>query len=122
LFITEIDPDQADTYLKKCIPFMREIENKEIQLRYRRSTAVMQDARRDFLNAARNYYQVSAEAGVDAQTAMELYNKSVTCAILSDAGHQKSRMLNILYKDSRIGTYPFNELLKKMTMSHIIRS
>ena len=83
---------------------MREIENKEIQLRYRRSTAVMQDARRDFLNAARNYYQVSAEAGVDAQTAMELYNKSVTCAILSDAGHQKSRMLSIV-------TYPFNELL-----------
>ena len=75
-----------------------------LHLRYRVTLAKTLDSRRKFLDAAMRYYELS-QAQHEALRQEELVNllcKAVTCALLGNAGPQRSRILGLLYKDERV--------------------
>ena len=79
-------------------------ENWALHLRYRVTLARTLDARRKFLDAAMRYYELSRadDAKIDREELTTLLAKAVTCALLGNAGPQRSRILTLLYKDERL--------------------
>jgi len=75
-----------------------------LQLRYRVIRAKVDDANRKFVEAARQYYELSnvSSVSVPQQEKLELLGNAVTCAVLGKAGPQRSRVLGLLYKDDRL--------------------
>ena len=53
-------------------------------------------------------------SALEEEKRLQLLEKAVTCAMLSRAGQQRSRLLATLYKDERCHKLPVFPVLKKM--------
>jgi COP9 signalosome complex subunit 4 len=73
-------------------------------LRYRVIKAKVDDANRKFIEAARQYHELSniSNNTIPISEKLELLGNAVTCAVLGKAGPQRSRVLGLLYKDDRL--------------------
>jgi COP9 signalosome complex subunit 4 len=95
----------ADVYVNKASPLMYAVTVWSVQLRYRVTLSRVLDARRKFLDAAAHYYELSQTANeqVQAGDLLDLLGMAVTCAILAEAGPQRTRILGTLYVERRWG-------------------
>ncbi len=111
IFINDVS-DQADKEKRGAVA--KDGENDSVstsasssqllQLRYRVIRAKVDDANRKFVEAARQYYELSnvSSVSVPQQEKLELLGNAVTCGVLGQAGPQRSRVLGLLYKDDRL--------------------
>ncbi|KAH8061644.1 hypothetical protein JL720_13344 [Aureococcus anophagefferens] len=96
----------AETYVNRASGLMHAVDGKvhwALQLRYRVTLARTLDARRKFLDASMRYYELSQarHEEVNQDDLLALLSKAVTCALLGNAGPQRSR-IRLLYKDERV--------------------
>ena len=106
-FLEEDESVDAEAYVSRASGLMRDVsasENWALHLRYRVTLARTLDARRKFLDASMRYYELSRadDAKIDREELTTLLAKAVTCALLGNAGPQRSRILTLLYKDERL--------------------
>lgn len=94
----------AEVYLTKASQVINSVSDLTIVLRYRVTNARVLDANRKFVDAAIRYYELSntTTANIVPEDLLELLGKAITCAILGKAGQQRSRVLGLLFKDSRL--------------------
>ena len=73
-------------------------------LRYKSTYARVLDSNRKFLQAASRYHDLSQSSGelISAEDLLAMLGRAVTCAILAPSGPQRHRILQHLYKDSRL--------------------
>eukprot|EP00611_Tribonema_gayanum_P012424 TRINITY_DN2305_c0_g5_i1.p1 TRINITY_DN2305_c0_g5~~TRINITY_DN2305_c0_g5_i1.p1 ORF type:complete len:398 (+),score=177.15 TRINITY_DN2305_c0_g5_i1:256-1449(+) len=130
-FLADDEPDAAENYVNKASPLMAEVQNWQLQLRYRTVSARVLDANRKFLDAAMRYYELSQArqaAQIAAEDLLELLGRGITCAVLGKAGPQRTRILANFYKDPRLASLenvpPFQahpQVLTKMYKCQVLR-
>lgn len=113
----------AETYNSKAGNLIENCEEISIKLRYKVCHARVLDSKKEFLQAARNYFILSQEgkSGVMESDLLQLLQCAITCAILAKAGPQRSRLLASLYKDERSAHLENYEMLEKLFMQRIIK-
>merc|ERR1719213_535513 len=104
---------------------IHEVEDVQLDLRYKVCHARILDSKRKFLEAASKYCDLSLQSfggKVVEEDLMQLLRCAVTCAILAPAGPQRSRILASLCKDERIRHLEHYEILQKMFLERLIRA
>lgn len=122
-FLQEDESTSAETMLTRARVYMNQVEDSQfsgrsqsgasdeaassvflLKLRYRVIRAKVDDANRKFIEAARQYHELSSisNSSIPSHEKLELLGNAVTCAVLCKAGPQRSRVLGLLYKDDRI--------------------
>ena len=120
-FIEADDNVSAESYNSKAAMIMHLVKSVSLQLRHKSCHARLLDAKREFLQAARAYYALSQDQGIDESDLMQLLQNAVVCTILAKAGPLRSRLLATLYKDERTANLPTFEILERMFMDRILR-
>lgn len=129
LFLEDGFTVEAEAYVNRASQVIQETNNKEVQSRYRVCYARMLDAKRKFVEASARYYELSTissigDMAVDEADLAILLSKALICALLANAGPQRSRMLGQLYKDERtrdVNGGKFHLVLEKMYAERILR-
>jgi len=120
----------AEIFVNKAMSLMSDVKQWQLQLRYKVTHSRILDSNRKFLDAARNYYELSQTPStqIDSEELLELLGKATTCAILGKAGPQRDRTLGSLFKDERLATLDqldgystHGQVLSKMYMQQILR-
>jgi len=128
LELEEPDTGAASQNIRRAHVMIKDIrDNERLVFRFKTAQARVLDQTRKFFEAAICYLEVSQlAAGLateeDLLTALE---HAVTCAILSKAGPQRSRVLAMLVSDERSRQLPnacAGLLLEKMFKERIIRA
>jgi COP9 signalosome complex subunit 4 len=119
-FLQEDDSTSAETLLMRARQYMADVMESSstdvpsadseassitiLKLRYRVIKAKCDDSNRKFVDAARQYHELSntSNSTIPLDEKLELLGNAVTCAVLGKAGPQRSRVLGILYKDDRL--------------------
>jgi hypothetical protein len=85
---------------------------------YNLASAKCADSKREFERAAKFYYTLSTEQGLENDIKnflpdflKQMYHKSLVCTILCPAGPRKDRMLALLVNDDRAKLDPNYNLL-----------
>lgn len=132
-FLEDDESVDAETYVTRASGLMHAVSSEDwaLQLRYRVTLARTLDARRKFLDAAMRYYELSQAQHEDVaqDELVALLSKAVTCALLGNAGPQRSRILGLLYKDERVTSQMENtdafgahaKVLKQMVRGQLVR-
>ncbi|KAK5953129.1 hypothetical protein OHC33_005697 [Knufia fluminis] len=97
-------------------------DSPELQLHYQLSQARILDSRRDFLNAAAEYLNVSFSRAVAEDDRLQALSAAIKTAILAPAGPQRNRMLGKLYKDERSTETQEYGILEKMFLDGLLSS
>lgn len=92
----------------------------DLQLHYQLSQARILDSRRDFLNAAAEYLNVSFSPSVAEEDRLHALSAAIKTAILAPAGPQRNRMLGKLYKDERSAETEEYGILEKMYLDRLL--
>lgn len=123
-YLEDDDTVSAETALNKIKNSTSALQvlqdSPELQLHYQLSQARILDSRRDFLNAAAEYLQVSFSRAVAEEDRSQALSASIKTAILAGAGAQRSRMLGRLYKDERSLEVPEYAILEKMYLDRLL--
>eukprot|EP01087_Luapelamoeba_hula_P000456 TRINITY_DN1033_c0_g1_i1.p1 TRINITY_DN1033_c0_g1~~TRINITY_DN1033_c0_g1_i1.p1 ORF type:complete len:391 (-),score=101.83 TRINITY_DN1033_c0_g1_i1:33-1205(-) len=119
LYLEDDESTQADMYINRAAALIHGCKDPVLQLRYKVCFARILDFKRKFIEAAGRYYELSQIVG--DQERMEALKCAVTCAILAQAGPQRSRMLATLYKDERCSKLDIYSTLEKMYLERILR-
>jgi len=119
LYLEDEEAVQADVYLNRAAVLIHGCKDPMLQLRYKVCFARILDSKRKFLEAAGRYYELSQIVG--EQERMDALKFAVTCAILAQAGPQRSRMLATLYKDERSSKLDIFPTLEKMFLERVLR-
>jgi COP9 signalosome complex subunit 4 len=77
------------------------------------------DYKRRFIEASSRYYELSQIVG--ERERLDALKCAVTCAILANAGPQRSRVLATLYKDERCSKLDIYDILEKMYLERVLR-
>lgn len=129
-FLEEEAAVDAESLLNKASPFINNISDWTLLLRYRVTYARVLDANRKFIEAALRYYELSStdNTKIVAEELLELLGKAVTCAILGKSGPQRARILALLSNDSRLNSLDHIDgysnhatLLTKMFKGYIVK-
>eukprot|EP00347_Sterkiella_histriomuscorum_P012593 403367974 len=115
------DAVNAEKYINKAAHIIHLVQDQSVKLRYKVCHSRIMDSKRKFLVASFSYYELSNQEGVDPADLFLLLGMAATCAILSPAGPQKSRILTVLQKDPRTQKLEQFEILDKMFMGKIIK-
>ncbi|KAJ3119030.1 hypothetical protein HDU96_003205 [Phlyctochytrium bullatum] len=73
-----------------------------LQLQFKGSQARLADFKRQFLQAAAKYHELSYIPEMAEDEKMGCLGQAVTCCVLAPAGPQRSRLLATLYRDERV--------------------
>ncbi|KAL2110504.1 hypothetical protein VUR80DRAFT_1106 [Thermomyces stellatus] len=115
------DTTSAETYVNKLKNIMHTVEDPELELHFLLSQARIRDAKRDFLEAARRYHDISFSKAVAEDERLHTLSMAIKCAVLAPAGPQRSRVLARLYRDERtVGLEEFG-ILEKMFLNRLLR-
>lgn len=115
------DTTSADTYVNKLKNIMHTVKDPELELHFLLSQARIRDAKRDFLEAARRYHEISFSKAVAEEERLHTLSMAIKCAVLAPAGPQRSRVLARLYRDERaVGLEEFS-ILEKMFLNRLLR-
>jgi COP9 signalosome complex subunit 4 len=115
LYLEDEDYVSADQYINRAQ--MLDPQDKLSILQLLAAQAKSLDLKRQFLNSAVKYYELSICRDIHEDEQLEALRSSCICAILSGAGPQRSKILNTLYKDSRVSE---NELTLKDNVGFIV--
>ena len=118
----EDDAVNAELFLNKATHVILDVEDEDINIRYRYCKAKVFDSKRKFILAAQSYYELSSKEGdkIDEENKLALLKNAVTCTILAPVGPQKSRILTTLYKDERTRNLENIEMLERMFNEKVI--
>ena len=120
LYLEEDDTTSAEAFLNRIKNLPSKIEDHELKLHFKLSQARILDARRKFLDASQEYFNVSLAAGVDENDRLQALAASIQCAVLAPAGPQRSRTLSTLYKDDRATSLEEFGILEKMFLDRLL--
>ncbi|KAJ9196196.1 hypothetical protein DTO166G4_8985 [Paecilomyces variotii] len=120
LYLEEDDTTSAEAFLNKIKNMPSKIEDPELKLHFQLSQARILDARRRFLDASQEYYNVSLATGVDEGDRLHALSAAIICAVLAPAGPQRSRTLARLYKDDRATSVDEFGILEKMFLDRLL--
>eukprot|EP00727_Mastigamoeba_balamuthi_P006457 m51a1_g2431 putative proteasome component region pci domain-containing protein (512) ;mRNA; f:840161-842623 len=81
---------------------------------FKMTSAEVLDRCGEWLKASRRYYEVSTLATVSDRDKLAALTRAVHCALLAEAGPERSRLLGTLCKDERTAQLPSHEVLRKM--------
>lgn len=104
-FLQDEANDSAEMMCAKAARLISDVENNTaLLLRFRVIRAKVDDANRKFVEAARQYHELSNTVILNIPTdeKLQLLGLAVTCAVLGRAGPQRSRILGLIYKDDRL--------------------
>jgi len=110
---------QAEMYINRAAQLMSKVKDPVLQLRYKVCFAKIMDSKRRFIEASMRYYELSQIVGEGER--IEALSFAVICAILAQAGPQRSRVLATLYKDERTGKLSNFDILEKMYLEGVLR-
>jgi len=116
-FLLEMDWESADKALNRAAAVDK---SPEITLRYKIAFANVLDFKQKFLEAARHYFQIAHQV-TDSAAQLSFMQQAISACVLSEAGPQRSRLLNILYKDElapKTQVYPF---LESVYLDRVVR-
>jgi len=119
LYLFEDKSEYAETYISKAGKLLDQITNNNTKLKYQYCFAQIQDSKKNFLKAARLYYDLSLRVVEEEQ--MNALKSSIICTILAKAGPDRSRMLAVLSKDERAPKIDVFAPMEKMFFGRIIR-
>ncbi|EAW15230.1 putative COP9 signalosome subunit 4 (CsnD) [Aspergillus clavatus NRRL 1] len=120
LYLEEDDTTSAEAFLNRIKNLPSKIEDQELKLHFKLSQARILDARRRFLDASQEYFNVSLAAGVDESDRLQALAAAIRCAVLAPAGPQRSRILATLYKDDRATSVDEFGILEKMFLDRLL--
>lgn len=120
-FLQAEDSGNADSFIMKAARCMSSSDDAATKLRYRVCRAKVQDARRNFQQAASLFYELSRDPLIVAMERTKLLADAATCVILERAGPQRQRLMGKIYKDSRSEGLPQHAMLEKMYREQLIR-
>jgi COP9 signalosome complex subunit 4 len=109
----------AETYVNKAAQFIDDIDDNDTRILFLFCFATLSDYKRKFLDAARRYYELSHRV-IDSEQ-LGVLSSAVICAILTNAGTQRARMLSTLFKDERSVNLSIYKALEKMYLGRILR-
>lgn len=119
LYLSEDKSEYAENYISKAGQLLDQVTNNNIKVKYQYCFAQIQDSKKNFLKAARLYYDLSHRVVEEEQ--MNALKSSIICTILAKAGPDRSRMLAILSKDERCPKIDVFGPMEKMFFGRIIR-
>ncbi|CAL00494.1 hypothetical protein ASPNIDRAFT_55091 [Aspergillus niger ATCC 1015] len=119
-YLEEDDTTSAEAFLNRIKNLPSKIEDHELKLHFKLSQARILDARRRFLDASQEYFNVSLAAGVDEADRLQALAAAIRCAVLAPAGPQRSRILATLYKDDRSTSVDEFAILEKMFLDRLL--
>jgi len=122
LYLEEDESVSADMYIKRASQFIGDKDkdkDKGLTLRFKSCFARIQDHKRQFLEAAIKYYELSQI--VNEEERHDALKLAVMCAILAKAGPTRSRLLASLFKDERSSKLDVYPVLEKMYLDRVIR-
>lgn len=129
LYLEDGLPVDAEAFVNRASLVMDACKHDLVlQTRFQVSYARMLDAKRKFVEASSRYYQLSLPSDqmeVEEQDLNTLLSKAIVCAILGNAGPNRSRVLGLIFKDSRTEALQggiFADLLEKMYLDRLISS
>ena len=129
LLLEEEESVTAELYLNRAALIIDESNTpRVIQLQFKASQARVLDFKRQFLQSASKYYQLSYFTEMDDSERIVALRAAVICAVLAEAGPARSRMLATLYKDERVRERPMlrengiYSILEKMYLDRVLRT
>ena len=138
LFMDESVDDcgKADMFVRKAQTHIQRVDINEvddegkpvglqIHLRYRFVFAKVLDAKRNFLQAAHQYYRITTDQtaqSIEDDDIMNILRCALTCAVLGTAGPQRTRILGVLHKDVRTHSLQFHGIMASMYKNRLLRS
>lgn len=120
LYLEEDDTTSAEGVLNRIKNLPSKIEDHELKLHFQLSQARILDARRRFLDASQEYFNVSLASGVDESDRLQALSAAIICAVLAPAGPQRARTLARLYKDDRASSVEEFGILEKMFLDRLL--
>jgi COP9 signalosome complex subunit 4 len=120
LYLEEDDTTSAEAFLNRIKNLPSKIEDPDLKLHFQLSQARILDARRRFLDASQEYFNVSLAVGVDESDRLQALAAAIICAVLAPAGPQRSRTLTRLYKDDRATSVEVFAILEKMHLDRLL--
>ncbi|KAJ5232982.1 hypothetical protein N7468_005938 [Penicillium chermesinum] len=93
-YLEEDDTINAEVFLNRIKNLPSKLEDHDSRLHFQLSQARILDARRRFLDAAQEYYNVSLVSSVDENDRLAALSAAIRCAVLAPAGPQRSRSLS----------------------------
>ena len=119
-YLEDDDTTNAEGFLNRIKNLPSKITDHDSQLYFQLSQARILDARRRFLDAAQEYFNVSLAPGVDEGDRLVALSAAIRCAVLAPAGPQRSRSLARLYKDDRTPSVEEFGILEKMFLDRLL--
>jgi COP9 signalosome complex subunit 4 len=119
-YLEDDDTPSAEAFLNRIKNLPSKIEDHDAKLYFQLSQARILDARRRFLDAAQEYFNVSLAPGVDEGDRLTALSAAIRCAVLAPAGPQRSRSLARLYKDDRTPSVDEFAILEKMFLDRLL--
>lgn len=119
-YLEDDDPLAADVYLNKAKTLLHLCHNQGLKLMFQLSHARILDAQRKFLEASREYHDLSFSSVVVEEERMQALTSAIICAVLAPAGPQRSRSLARLYRDGRAHQLAEFGILEKMFLDRLI--
>ncbi|EDQ85892.1 uncharacterized protein MONBRDRAFT_38660 [Monosiga brevicollis MX1] len=121
LYLEEEDAGMAETYVSRASMIAHEVNNTELQFKFKVQAARVNDAKRKYLQASQRYLDLSYTIP-DEEARQAALSQAVTCAVLAPAGPRRSRLLATLFKDERTHALPQFHTLEAMHLQRIVRS
>ncbi len=109
----------AESYVNKAAQFIDEVDDNDVKILFLFCFATLSDYKRKFLDASRRYYELSHRVIEEEQ--MGVLTSAAICAILTNAGPQRARMLATLFKDERSVNLSIYKAMEKMYLGRILR-
>lgn len=119
-YLEDDDTINAEGFLNRIKNLPSKTMDHDSQLYFQLSQARILDARRRFLDAAQEYFNVSLAPGVDEGDRLVALSAAIRCAVLAPAGPQRSRSLARLYKDDRSPSVEEYAILEKMFLDRLL--
>jgi len=119
LYLEDDEAVQAETFLNRASILIPDCKEANLHMRYKVCFARIMDYKRRFLEASSRYYELSQIVG--ERERLDALKCAVTCAILANAGPQRSRVLATLYKDERCSKIDIYDILEKMYLERVLR-
>eukprot|EP01108_Squamamoeba_japonica_P006714 TRINITY_DN5482_c0_g2_i1.p1 TRINITY_DN5482_c0_g2~~TRINITY_DN5482_c0_g2_i1.p1 ORF type:complete len:405 (+),score=187.27 TRINITY_DN5482_c0_g2_i1:78-1292(+) len=120
LFLEDEDSVEAERYLNRASDLIHLTHDAPLLLAYRAAFVQVLDFKRQFLKAALKYHQMSQEPLLNEEGQMQALDAAHKCAILSEAGPARQRLLATLFKDERSAATESYLVLKKVYLDRIL--
>ncbi|KAJ5936613.1 hypothetical protein N7466_003063 [Penicillium verhagenii] len=119
-YLEDEDTTSAETFLNRIKNLPSKIQDHDAKLYFQLSQARILDARRRFLDASQEYFNVSLVEGVDEEDRLTALSAAIRCAVLAPAGPQRWTTLSRLYKDDRASSVEEFSILEKMFLDRLL--